>query len=229
MPSPEPACEPASETAAALTETQAATAMPPREPACGPASETAAAPQKGIVGLHEIPGMRFVPDFDMLMRRKIYTYNAASAIIAYLGAKKGYADYSDAANDAEIACELDSFYDEINHAVCEEYGVARKEQSEFASLSKMKFQNRKIKDSVGRNAAGPARKLSPDERIVGAARLIVKHGGRADALIKTAAAAISYMGVKDEADVENALTEICGLNKQDELHKKIAKIFKHRK
>lgn len=155
------------------------------------------------------------------MIRKIYTYNAASAVIAYLGAKKGYCEYPDAANDAEIARELDSFYAEINCAICAEYGIDPREQAEFAELSRRKFQNRAIKDSVERNAANPARKLSAGERIIAPARLILKHGGSADALVKTAAAAIEYMGAKDAREAERALTDICGINMNESIFGKI--------
>ena len=47
-------------------------------------------------------GMEPVQDLDVLMTRKILTYNCISACVAYLGSYKGYTDYAEAANDPEI-------------------------------------------------------------------------------------------------------------------------------
>ena len=167
-------------------------------------------------------GIEAVGDFATLMRRKIYTYNAASAIIAYIGAKKGYELYSGAANDPEIDGLLNAFYGEINKAICAEYGIEHEEQANFALLSKIKFQNPKIIDSISRNAASPARKLSPSERIIEPARLILKHGGGAEALAKTAAAAIRYMGAGGQSEINDVLSNTCGLRKDEKLYELIS-------
>ena len=176
-----------------------------------------------IAGLE---GIEAVEDFAMLMRRKICTYNAASAIIAYIGAKKGYEAYSDAANDPEIEAMLDDFYSEINKAICEEYKIDQKQQQSFALLSKAKFQNPDIIDSISRNAASPMRKLSPSERIIEPARLILKHGGNADALAKTAAAAICYMGIGEITKMAEVLLGVCGLEENEKLYESITDYFK---
>ena len=54
-----------------------------------------------------IPAVKPVGEFGNFLTRKLYTYNAASCVIAYLGAVKGYTVYSDAANDPEILELLD--------------------------------------------------------------------------------------------------------------------------
>ena len=43
-----------------------------------------------------------IGNFSNFLTRKLYTYNAASCVIAYIGWKKGYSNYADAANDEEI-------------------------------------------------------------------------------------------------------------------------------
>ena len=68
-------------------------------------------------------GIRAEADFPLLMLRKIYTYNASSAIIAYLGAEKGIQSYAQAACNPDIARELDLFYTQINRALCLEYHI----------------------------------------------------------------------------------------------------------
>lgn len=175
--------------------------------------------------IRQLTGIRVADDFPVLMHRKIYTYNAASGIIAYLGARKGFRVYADAANDPEIAAGLTAFYREINQAVCLEYRIPIEEQQAFAELSRQKFQNRAIIDSIERNAADPARKLAPDERIIAPARLIRRHGGRAAILQRTAAAALRYMGIHSADGAADALGKICRLKSDDPLFQEIMACF----
>lgn len=175
--------------------------------------------------LRGLDGFRIEDDFDLLMQRKLYTYNAASGIIAYLGAEKGYTDYASAGNDPEIDAKLDTFYAEINRAICAEYGVEEQSQAEFAKLSKIKFQNRAIVDTVARNAASPMRKLGAHERIMEPMRLIVKCGGNAGVLYETAAAALHYAGAKTCEDAKKLLEEAAGLSSGDQRTTEILSVF----
>ena len=43
-----------------------------------------------------------IENFSNFLTRKLYTYNAASCVIAYIGWRKGYSNYADAANDTEV-------------------------------------------------------------------------------------------------------------------------------
>lgn len=164
-------------------------------------------------------------DFKTLMERKLYTYNAASGIIAYLGAAKGYDDYAEAANDPDISDELEQFYSEINKAVCSNYGIDIQEQESFALLSKKKFQNKAIRDTILRNAAAPIRKLGPKERLIEPMRLIISQGGNADPLYKTAAAALKYAGAKDKSAAKAILLEASGMEETDKRVENILDCF----
>ena len=137
--------------------------------------------------------------FEILLKRKIYTYNAASAIIAYNGWHLGYSAYADAANDPEIQKALNDFYSAINHAICAEYSIAPYVQREFSKMSLSKFANPNINDSIERNARQPLRKLGPDERISFPMKLLLKYGLDIQPLCKTAALAVLY-GEKNEPD-----------------------------
>lgn len=161
-----------------------------------------------LSGLH---GFQAVHSFDALMLRKIYTYNAASAIIAYLGARRGYRVFADAARDADIDSELTLLYDAVNTAISRELGVPIDEQRAFAEASRTKFRNPHIADSIERNAANPERKLGATERIMAPARMILKHGGDISPLVKTAAAALKYGGY-DHDTARNLLLTVSGLS-----------------
>ena len=176
-----------------------------------------------------IAGVKPVAGFENLLMRKIYTYNAASGIISYLGWLKGYEAYADAANDADILAALDVFYTEIGKALCAEYGYDEADQREFAARSLKKFTDRTIADTIERNAREPRRKLDPSERIISPALLIEKYGGDNKILAETAAAALLYddgpewAKLKEELGAEGILREISGLKPGSPLFTSIIK------
>ncbi|HNX15287.1 MAG TPA: 2-dehydropantoate 2-reductase N-terminal domain-containing protein [Oscillospiraceae bacterium] len=131
-------------------------------------------------------------DFSVLLKRKIYTYNAASAIIAYNGWALGYSSFAEAAGDPAVLGMLRDFYAGINRAITAEYGIEPKEQQEFADMSLKKFTNPLIADSIERNARQPRRKLGPDERIAFPLKLLTKYGFDSKVLCRTAALAVLY-------------------------------------
>lgn len=143
-------------------------------------------------------------NFPLLLTRKIFTYNAASAAIAYLGAHKGYTWYADAANDPAIVRVLDQLYCEVNAVLCTAYGIDPGGQEAFALASKAKFQNWNIRDSIERNARDAARKLAADERLLGPLLLAKKHGLPAASLALVIAAAVLYGLEKKEEKVTEA-------------------------
>ena len=108
-------------------------------------------------------------DFGDFLTRKLYTYNAASCVLAYLGFLKGYTDYREAGRDPEILEKLDRNYEMTNSVLCEVYGYDPADQAEFAALSRSKFTSQTIVDTIDRNAREPQRKLKAGERIIGPA------------------------------------------------------------
>lgn len=184
-----------------------------------------------------LSGIQAVNNFGGFLDRKLFTYNSASCVIAYLGAYKGYTIYSDAANDPEILSLLDYNYDIINECICKEYGYTKEDQKEFALLSRIKFTNKVLVDTIARNAREPQRKLIPTERIVAPMLLEIKYGKDSSVLEKTLAAALLYhpddetvwnQTVKENG-YEGILTELCGLSPDSEVFKRIVKMAKGEK
>ena len=166
-----------------------------------------------------ISTVRPIFGFENFLTRKLYTYNAASCVIAYLGFAKGYDDYGAAANDEEILELLDRNYEATNKVLCKTMGYEKADQAEFAALSKAKFTDRTIADTVSRNAREPQRKLAYAERIIGPLMLIDEQGEDTAPLLLTAAAALLYehesdkawQEIKDSKTPSEILSEICGL------------------
>lgn len=176
-----------------------------------------------------VKGLMPLKDFVNFLIRKIYTYNAASAAISYLGWLKGYSVYSDAANDPDILLLLDQLYMEVGKAMCAEYGYDAEEQREFAARSLSKFRNRTIQDTIARNTREPQRKLAFNERIIGPALLVDKHGGDVGPLATAAAAALLYEDADDyewntlqkEYGPAGILEKVSSLHQASELSLKI--------
>ena len=141
-------------------------------------------------------------DFDLLIRRKIYTYNAASAVIAYLGWWMEHETLAEAVADPRVAGILDAAYGEINRAISAGYGVEMAEQEAFATRSLKKFANPLIVDSVERNAREPLRKLGRNERIIAPALLVLEQGGDTSPFELTAALALLYSSEVEKSDIQ---------------------------
>jgi len=176
--------------------------------------------------LPAVQNLRPIENFGNFLTRKLYTYNSASCIIAYLGYIKGYTVYGEAANDAEILALLDQNYELMNDCMCREFGYEAEDQREFAILSRKKFTDRTIADTVSRNAREPQRKLKAAERILGPLMLAEKYGADTTVLALTTAAALLYSDPSDgewerlraEKGIEGVMKDICGLKESDRLY-----------
>ena len=137
---------------------------------------------------HTLPYENMIAEekLDVLMQRKIYTYNCISAVVSYLGYYKKYEVYSDAANDTEIVSCIEGILKTLNHCICEEYQITAKEQKEFSDMAVDKFQNRNIIDSIERNARDVDRKLGATERIMAPLAIVRKHNQSSPELLLTA-------------------------------------------
>ena len=179
-----------------------------------------------------LEGLRAISNFGGFLDRKLFTYNSASCIIAYLGALKGYTVYGDAANDEEILALLDKNYEIINECICREYGYEEQDQKEFALLSRDKFTDRTLIDTIARNAREPQRKITPAERIVSPMLLQQKYGKDSSILEKTLAAALLYTPAEEtawnamlaEQGYEGILTDLCGLDPNGKLYARVLRM-----
>jgi len=172
--------------------------------------------------LPRIDGLEPKTGFEGFLERKIYTYNAANATVSYLGYLKGYTVLAEAGRDEEILEVVRGVYRETGAALVARHNVSADDQEALAAASLAKFQDRTIVDTIERNARDPIRKLGPSDRLVGAARLVLQHGGRPESLAISIAAALFYDHPSDPiaADlkrrresmgVDAVLREVCGL------------------
>lgn len=139
-----------------------------------------------------VKGIHYIEGFAGYLERKFYTYNAANGTTSFLGYVRGHKYLFDAANDPWIVESLAGVYDETGRALAAKHGISLEQQLAFAASSLRKLQDRNIIDYVERNARDPLRKLGPEDRLVGSARLVLNHGMEPKFLARSIAAAIHY-------------------------------------
>ena len=176
----------------------------------------------------EVEGIHYIDGFAGYLERKFYTYNAANGTTSYLGYLRGHKYLYDAANDPWIVEALKGVYEETGRALVAKHGIPLEQQREFAASSLRKLQDKNIIDYVERNARDPLRKLGPEDRLVGSARLVMKHGVEPRHLARSIAAAIHYAQPDDPSaqelarllqagGVDHVLKSICGIDPAEPL------------
>ena len=148
--------------------------------------------------LPNIKGLKLIPEFTGFLERKFYTYNAANGTTSFLGALLGHEKIADAAHDERILEILEGVYYETATALSKKHNFPFDEQMAFTRTSKAKLQDYTIVDFIERNARDPIRKLGPDDRLVGSARLVLEYGIIPEHLCTAIAAAIYYYNETDE-------------------------------
>jgi mannitol-1-phosphate 5-dehydrogenase len=175
-----------------------------------------------VEALPPIPGLKPLANFHAALERKLFTYNAGNAAIAYLGAQRGHRFLYEAANDPMILEVAHGVYRESGAAICARHGYAAEEQAAFAQQSLRKYQDATITDPVERNVRDPWRKLGRHDRLIGPACLALEYGIRPFQLALVIAAALQYSNEEDPAAVrlqqlladeglEAVFQKVCGI------------------
>lgn len=149
----------------------------------------------------EIPvvvGMDAVTPFVAYTERKLYIHNAAHAILGYLGYRRGLMYGYDALEDVWIRARLDRALAESGRALIAEHGLDVRGMRDHIQDLLARFANRALADPVDRLSRDPLRKLSPSDRLVGAARLAERHDIEPLGLAWGIAGALAYDNVEDD-------------------------------
>jgi mannitol-1-phosphate 5-dehydrogenase len=125
-----------------------------------------------------IEGMRPVEHFRAEVERKLYTYNLGHAALAYLGYLKGYTYVHEPFADEQLLEVFQGTLDETCGAIGRKYSdvFTRKSNEEIREDIDLRFGNPMIQDTVYRVGRDPLRKLGPDDRLVGSAKLCMENG-----------------------------------------------------
>jgi mannitol-1-phosphate 5-dehydrogenase len=147
--------------------------------------------------LPAIHGLEPRSPFTNELQRKLYTFNGLNGPIAYLGYARGFRYLHEAATAPALEPFLREIHAESAHGLLGEFGGDPAEHRSFQALAWNKYRDPVLADTLERNARDSLRKLGPEERLVGPARLCLKHGRSPTVYATAIAAAIAYDGSAD--------------------------------
>ncbi|CEK18698.1 hypothetical protein [Chthonomonas calidirosea] len=156
------------------------------------------ADKNAVVGeLPSISGLELVDNFQAHMERKLYSHNAAHAALGYIGWLKGYTYAADALKDTTILARIRGLMEEAGMALVKQHGFDLLEQRAYEEELLRRIANPALGDTCDRLARDPLRKLAPEDRLVGAARLCLRHQIFPDHGAYAIAAALHYTHPND--------------------------------
>jgi mannitol-1-phosphate 5-dehydrogenase len=118
-----------------------------------------------------VVGMEAIDHFPAYVARKLYIHNGGHAVLAYLGYLQQWTYGYEALADGRIARLLDAAWAETRAGIAAAYDVSPRWLEAHANDLRHRFANRVLGDTIIRLARDPQRKLAPEDRLVGAARL----------------------------------------------------------
>ncbi len=143
----------------------------------------------------EIPAIKnailFTP-FEFYIERKLFIHNMGHAFTAYLGALCGYDYIWQAIEDPRIEVCVLRAMTQSAIALSKRHGVDVTELYDHVTDLIDRFGNRQLGDTVKRVGGDIKRKLSENDRIIGALKMCNEQGVQADYIELAAAAALNF-------------------------------------
>ena len=181
----------------------------------------------------EIPEIRnMIPyePFDFYIKRKLYVHNMGHATCAYLGDLLGYEYIWQSIAVPEVRLLVHNAMLESAMALSKKYGASLSDiQLHIADLLH-RFTNMALKDTCQRVGGDPARKLSPEDRLIGSAKLALEQGITPAYIAMGAAAGLKrYLAEAEDKPLtpEAVLKTVSGLDIREPLAQMILKNFEY--
>ena len=182
----------------------------------------------------EIPDItNLVPysPFDFYLKRKLYIHNMGHATCAYLGDILGLTYIYESIDLPDVYIIVKNAMLESAQALAGQYQAPMKPLMDHIDDLLGRFTNAALGDTCQRVGGDPARKLSPEDRLIGAGKLALQQGIAPCHIAVGAAAGVRrYLMENDKVQsVENALEvlqQVSGLNAEDKLAQMILAMYK---
>jgi mannitol-1-phosphate 5-dehydrogenase len=176
----------------------------------------------------EISNLKPFSPFNYYVQRKLYMHNMAHCLSAYLGFYKGVHYIWEACNDSTVKLITLRALFEASLAISEENGFPAKILYEHAEDLLSRFGNRGLGDTVVRVGRDPVRKLSKNDRMIGAGLLCQKYGIKPVFISVGIAAGLVFAPIADELafavqekiskdGIASAISEFCGIDASNDM------------
>lgn len=142
--------------------------------------------------------------FDFYIKRKLYVHNMGHATCAYLGGLMELEYIYQSIDVADIRILSQNAMLESAMALHKKYGASLADLQLHIQDLLGRFTNEALKDTCQRVGGDPARKLSPDDRMIGSAKLAMEQG-ITPCYIAVGAAAGVYRYIKETDGMEQGM------------------------
>jgi mannitol-1-phosphate 5-dehydrogenase len=191
-----------------------------------------AAPIRGL------RGVRATKRYRARLEEKLYVFSAGHALCAYLGALRNHRFVHAAVADPLLRPLVAGCLLESRSALLGRWPVLGREVRGPVAEALRRYENEDLRDPIQRVARDPIRKLGPDDRLLGPARLIRADRTHVPAhLALGIAGALLYRAEEDrqacllaellERDgLSSTLQTVCRLDPEDELATAVARCYR---
>jgi len=173
------------------------------------------------------------PNFAAYVERKLFVHNAGHATTAYLGYLRNHEYTWQAIADPEVRQAADAAMAETCGGLVAKHGLVLADLNDHWEDLKERFANKALGDQVARVAKDPLRKLGPNDRLIGSARMCLAQGIEPKHVAFAAAAAILYdhpddpaaqslQALRRDRGLAGVLEEVCGIPPESPLAALIA-------
>ena len=180
----------------------------------------------------EIRNMVPYEPFDFYIKRKLYVHNMGHATCAYLGDLLGLEYIFQSIGVPEVRLLVQNAMLESAVSLSKKYDVALSDLQNHITDLLHRFSNAALQDTCQRVGGDPARKLGPDDRLIGAASLAMEMG-IVPAYIAVGAAAGIHRYLKENEQpcsaeaAQKVLCEVSQLAADGELTQLILAMYRH--
>jgi mannitol-1-phosphate 5-dehydrogenase len=150
----------------------------------------------------DVVSMQAEENFEAFTAMKLFIHNAGHAALAYFGSLKGYEYGYEALENTVVLNDVQGVMQESSEAISKKYLINKVELDKYSQELIQRFRNKALGDTLYRLGRDPVRKLSPDDRLVGAARLVEATGNSSLFLSKAIAAGYHFHHPEDEISIE---------------------------
>ncbi len=189
--------------------------------------------RRGFVeAIPDIVGFMPYDNFEAYVERKLFTHNLGHATAAYLGYLRGHEYIWQAMGDRAVSDTVKAVLAETGEAQIKKNGFTPEEHQAHIDDLLHRFANVALGDTVARVGRDPIRKLGPNDRLIGGAKIAMEYGIEPKNITLAIAAALMFDSPDDpaamkvqamiaESGVDRVFTEICGIEADSELARMI--------
>ena len=179
-----------------------------------------------VGGIPDIKNMIPFTPFNFYKEKKLYIHNLGHSVVSYLGFLFGYKYIWECVANKSIINTARKAMSCSAAALSRSYNVPQDKLEEFNDELIVRFNNKKLKDTVRRGCRDPLRKLKPGDRFIGALNKCKEEKVDAESIRKAIASVLLYESQGDresykmkelinENGVISFLQEHCHLDRED--------------